>query len=185
VQVHPDDETVEAAASGRLDVDQDLQANPTVRLYDFGRRPGEYPELGFRLVDPAAGLRRVEPARVELRSGHSVEVMVADEHFAKHRIDLTENAGAGFEPLYGSYRVLHCLEGEAEVTAGDERMLLGRGETMFIPACWERQATIAAEVGCVLFDDAFPNVQALSAWLAGNGVPNKRIQGLLTPRRAL
>ncbi|MCK4300713.1 MAG: hypothetical protein KAX80_14320, partial [Planctomycetes bacterium] len=51
VQVHPGDETVADAAQGRLEIKQDLQANPTVRVYDFGRRPGEYPELGFELTD--------------------------------------------------------------------------------------------------------------------------------------
>ena len=184
VQVHPNDQTVADAAEGRLQIDQDLQANPTVRVYDFGRRPGEYPELGFRLVDPEAGLRCVASVGVQPARGVCVEALVADPHFVKSRIRLTE-ARSGPGPLYGSYRVLHCCEGSAEVSAGTRTMELRRGETVFVPACLEGQLEIRASGRCSVFDDAFPDLPALTAFLGRLGAPAGAIELLLSPPRAL
>lgn len=185
VQVHPDDATVAAAAEGRMEVDQDLQANPTVRVYDFGRRPGEYPELGFRLVDPEAGLRRVEPVSVEAGGGQLVEVIVADPHFVKSHISLSAAGACDLGPRYGSYRVLHCLEGAAELSAGSRVIDIRRGDTVFVPACLEDEARIRTEAGCAFFDDAFPDVTVLTAFLGRHGVAAGRIESLLSPPRAV
>jgi hypothetical protein len=185
VQVHPDDATVAAAAAGETDVDQDLQANPTVRLYDFGRRPGEYPALGFRLLDLEAGLRRVTPVGIELADGRGVDVMVANVHFAKQRIRLPAGATSDLVMRHGSYRVLHCLEGEAEVAAASRAMPVRRGESVFVPACLEDETRIAAASDCRFFDDAFPEVTALTRFLGTHGVRADRIEALLDPPHAL
>ncbi|KPK62054.1 MAG: hypothetical protein AMK73_06875 [Planctomycetes bacterium SM23_32] len=185
VQVHPGDATVAAAASGEMEVDQDLQANPTVRIYDFGRRPGEHPELGFRLVDPGGGLRRVAPVAVELEEGRTIEVMVADPHFTKNRFTLKSGATGGLGLIYGSYRIMHCLKGEAELSAASRAMPVRRGDTVFVPACLEEELRITAATDCAYFDDAFPDVAVLSKFLGTHGVSASRIESLLAPPRAL
>jgi mannose-6-phosphate isomerase class I len=185
VQVHPDDATVAAAARGKLRVDQDLQANPTVRVYDFGRRPGEDPDLGFGLVDPAAGLRLVTPVEVAPAEGHSVQVMLAHTRFVKGRVRLARGRGYGILPRYGSYHALHWLEGEAELLAGNRSMAMRRGETAFVPACLEEELRITAQADCEFFDDAFPVLTVLSGFLGSCGVSPTRIEALLSPQRVL
>jgi mannose-6-phosphate isomerase class I len=185
VQVHPNDATVAAAAAGEMKVAQDLQANPTVRLYDFGRRPGEDPELGFRLVDPAAGLRRVSPAAAEPGDGHRIEVMLADPHFVRCRVSLGAGRTAGLMPPSGSYRVLHGLEGEAELTATGRALRMRRGETVFVPACLEAAVRVEAATDCAFFDDGFGEVVPVARFLARNGASAEQIEALLGPPRAV
>ena len=184
VQVHPNDKTVADAAEGRLKIDQDLQADPTVRVYDFGRRPGERPELGFSLVDPDAGLRRAQPVRVQVAPGHSCEVILADQRWVKARTSLEGGRRCGLAPRYGSYRVLHFLDGEAEVLVDGRAMRARRGETVFVPACLEEQVQIEAQPACTFFDDAFPAVTALTRFLGTRGASADQIEALLSPPRA-
>ncbi len=185
VQVHPDDATVAAAAEGRLSIRQNLQENPTVRVYDFGRRPGEYPDLGFRLTDPGAGLRLAEPLRVTVARGHACEVMMADPNLARNRHLLEAGAQADLGPRYGSYRVLHCLRGEVELQVPGRAMVLLRGETAFVPGCLEDDLRMMARTDCELFDDAFPDITVLSSFLGCRGVQAGQIEALLSPPRAL
>ncbi|MHC5035286.1 MAG: hypothetical protein ACYTFZ_09640 [Planctomycetota bacterium] len=185
IQVHPGDDTVAAMAEGRIEVDQDLQANPTVRVYDFGRRPGEYPELGFRLVDADAGLRRVEPIKVDVDEGQSIEIMLASPHFVKSRIRLRAAGTYDLGPRYGSYRVLHCLCDAGRLSAGGVTMAVQRGDTVFVPAHLEDELRITVDGDCALFDDAFPDVAALTTFLGTRGVEAARIEALLEPPRAL
>jgi mannose-6-phosphate isomerase class I len=185
VQVHPNDRTVAECASGRLKIGQNLQDNPTVRVYDFGRRPGEDPELGFRLLDPAAGLRLAAPVRVTVADGHEVEALMADPRLVKARARLKAGGLYRLAPVYGSYRVLHCLEGAAAVRTDERSMPLARGETIFVPACLEEQVRIEAATDCQLFDDAFPQVTALTRFLGTRGAGADRIEALLSPPRAL
>lgn len=184
VQVHPDDGTVAAAAEGDLDVDQDLQANPTVRVYDFGRRPGEYPELGFKLVDPEAGLRRVTPLTIEAQDGQTIEFVTGAGPFLKSRIRVAPGRDCPIAPCFGSYHVLHCVTGHAELSAGEGRIRLSRGETAFVPAALETDLRIAAEDGCELFDDTFPVLMDLRSFLAANDVSRQDADALLDPPRA-
>ncbi len=184
VQVHPGDRTVADVAEGRLQIAQDLQANPTVRIYDFGRRPGEYPELGFRLVDPDVGLRRIAPVRVEVDGQHSVEVLVADPHFARSRLCLRAGA-CDLGPHHGSYRTLHCLCGSAKLTVPDGAMMLRRGETVFVPACFAGALRIETATGCALFDDALPDLAALRDFLESQGAGADQVDALLDPPRAI
>jgi len=185
VQVHPDDATVAAVAARKLRVDQDLQSNPTVRIYDFGRRPGEYPELGFRLVNPDAGLRRVTPVEVQVAEGLAVEAMVTDPHFVKSRICMRAGGSYEIQPRYASYRVLHCVDGVAELLAGHRTVKMQRGDTVFVPACLEADLRVAARTDCTFFDDAFPNVTVLTRFLGTNGASADRIEALLSPPRAV
>jgi hypothetical protein len=185
VQVHPDDETVAAAAAGKLHIKQDLQANPTVRVYDFGRRPGEYPELGFELVNPDAGLRRVRPASVTVGEGQKVEVLVATPYFAKCRHTLVEPGDYGLGAIHGSYRTLHCRSGAALLGAGAQVMRIEAGETVFVPACREEEVRVEADGDCVIFDDTLPNIPALTSFLGRNGAPTDAIEALLRPPRAI
>jgi mannose-6-phosphate isomerase class I len=184
VQVHPSDQTVADAAAGRLKIDQDLQADPTVRVYDFGRRPGERPELGFSLVNPDAGMRRAQPVQVQVAPGHTCEVILADPRWVMARTRLEGGRRCGLAPRYGSYRVLHFLEGEAEVLVDGRAMAARRGETIFVPACLEEQVQIEAQPRCTFFDDAFPAVTALTRFLGTRGAGADQIEALLSPPRA-
>jgi len=185
VQVHPNDETVEAAATGKLRIDQDLQANPTVRVYDFGRRPGVYPELGFQLADPDVGLRRTAPVAVRAADGHVLEVLVADTRFVKSRVSLSAGTAGSIVPRYGSYHVLHCLSGRATLCAGRRSMAVKHGDTVFVPASMETELRIEAGEDCAFFDDSFPVLPALTGYLGSHGAGADAIESLLSPPRAL
>ena len=185
VQVHPDDRTVAAQAAGELELEQDLAANPTVRITDFGRRPGEHPELGLRLTEVGAGLRRVRPARVALECGGTLEFMVACPQFAKSRFTLPEGARAALEPTYGSYRVLHCTGGAVRLAADGAEAHLAAGETAFVPAALESSLRLEAEGECSVFDDALPDLGAVRAMLTERGASALQVEALLDPPSAL
>ncbi len=185
IQVHPGDIIVAEAAGGKLDIDQDLESNPTVRLYDFGRRPGEHPDLGFRLVNPGAGLRRAEPVKVVVADGHELEVMVADVHLLKARRFLAEGGTYRLEPVQGSYRALHWLDGTGRLLADGDELPMARGDTAFVPGCMEEELQVAAESDCALFEDTLPALAELSAFLGRLGVPADRLEALLSPPRIL
>ena len=182
VQVHPCDETVSRFAAGELQVDQDLEANPTVRVYDFGRRPGEYPELGLTLTDTNAGLRRVTPVEVDIGAGAILEVMVACAEFVRSRLTLPGGAECDLSPTYGSYRVLHCMSGSCCLEAGDRRLTLAAAETAFVPGELETGLRIRAKSNCRLLDDAVPNLESLCAFLSSR---DKDTDALLEPPLAL
>jgi len=185
VQVHPDDETVRRAASGEWKIEQDLEANPTVRLYDFGRRPGEYPELGFELTDPAAGLRRVPPIELPLDGGARMTILAACTYFMKRRYDLPPGSEVGVGPELGSYRVLHARAGEAVLCAAGRTLTLRAGETVLIPAAEERTLLIAARDNCCLYEDSVPQLDELRAFLAARGASEGETRALLDPPRAI
>ena len=185
VQVHPDDATVARAAAGELKVAQDLQANPTVRLYDFGRRPGVDPELGFRLVDPAAGLRRVAPVAVETDGGGRTEVMLTNPNFTRARVSLPAGRIHPLAPCHGSYRVLHWLEGAAELSGNARTVSVRRGETVFVPACIEPELRIEPSEDSVYFDDALAEVAAVTKFMAACGAGPAEIEQLLGPPRVV
>ena len=185
VQVHPCDEMVSRIAAGELRVDQDLEANPTVRVYDFGRRPGEYPELGFELTDTSAGLRRVTPVEVDAGGGAVLEVMVACAQFVRSRLRLGGGAVCTVRPTYGSYRVLHCASGACRLEAGARQLRLAAAETAFVPGELEPELRIRAESECLIFDDAVPDLNALRTFLGESGRSQSDIAALLEPTRAL
>jgi len=183
VQVHPDDQTVADSVEGRLYLYQDLQSNPTVRVCDFGRRPGEYPELGFELVDPEAGLRRVPPLQAQVGHGHRAEATVLDPHFAKCRLALSAAGTYSLGVCCASYHVLHWLDGTAELRAPDQAMMVRRGETVFVPACLEDEVRIAPETDCEIFDDFFPDIPHIVGFFGSRGATPDQIEAALNPPR--
>jgi hypothetical protein len=60
-----------------------------------------------------------------------------------------------------------------------------RGETAFVPACLEAELRIETRDDCAFFDDAFPDVAALSAFLGRRGARADGLEALLSPPRAL
>jgi len=185
IQVHPCDEFVAQVAEGQADVDQDLQVNPTVRVYDFGRRPGEYPELGFQLTNVSAGLRRVTPVRVHGREGNEIEFQVADIHLARSRLSLPAGANHSLAPVYGSCHVLHCVMGRALLASGEKTLQVQAGETAFLPGACEQTAVITAGTDAVLLDDSVPRLDVLRAFLEKRGAAPEEIEALFDPPHAL
>ncbi len=185
VQVHPCDETMRRIAGGEMHVHQDLEANPTVRVYDFGRRPGIYPELGFELADVRAGARLVTPVRVPLAGGGQMELLLACRHFARSRITLPDGRAVSLQPAYGSYRVLYVTDGAAELQAGEQSVLASAGQTCFVPGALEGELKITARGQCCLFDDSVPDLDVLHAFLAAAGASEAQWEALLDPPRAV
>ncbi|MFW6044496.1 MAG: hypothetical protein ACOCR1_02015 [Planctomycetota bacterium] len=181
VQVHPSDSTVAAAARGELDIDQDLESNPTVRVYDFGRRPGEYPELGFQLADPGEGLRLVNPVAIQPTSGVDYRIMVANESFVKATIDLEAGVRWKWDRDAGTYHVLHCSQGSVSLTAGGDEISLQRGETVFVPAALEDELVLETREGGQLSDDCMCSPAELKGYLAEHGAEKTAIEGLFSP----
>ncbi len=184
VQVHPCDETVAALARGELRIEQDLSANPTVRISDFGRRPGEYPDLGMRLTKVEVGARLVRPVAVTLEGGATLEFMIACRHFAKSRLTLPAGVRTALKPLYGSYRVLHCTRGSVRLEADGAESHLAPGETALVPGTLEGSLAVTAESNSQLFDDAMPDLDAIRAMLLDSGASAADVDGLLDPPRA-
>ena len=185
VQVHPGDELVAKVAAGEVEIEQDFQANPTVRLYDFGRRPGELPELGLRLIDLNAGMRKVGAIAVETEDGLEVEFMVADSHLVKSRLRLAEGRSCAVAPHYGSYHVLHCLRGTARLCARDDCVSLSAGETALVPGAFEERLRMETDAGCELFDHTFPRLDVLRDFMSQHGVEPERLKSFLNPSRSL
>ncbi len=184
IQVHPDDETVRRAVSGELSINQDLQSNPTVRVYDFGRRPGEYPELGFKLADTSAGLRNVQQLTVEFPGAGELTFAVASPQFIMSRLTIKEGAEIVSLPVFGSYHVLHCTKGAAEVMSKTSGVNLTAGETAFVPGELERDLKVLANRQCEIVDQAVPNLEALKKWCVTYGVGPGEVEKLLDPPRA-
>ncbi len=185
VQVHPDDETVRKTATGQMRIAQDLQTNPTVRVYDFGRRPGEYPELGFKLTDVSKGLRKVPPVEVML-PGCTLKFLIACPQFVMSRLELPAGgkADSGSLPVFDSYHVLHCTSGEAEVRSGKEKIRIAAGETAFVPGMLEPGMAISSRDGVQLLDHAVPAMDILRQWRCGHDVGESAFKALLDPPRA-
>lgn len=181
VQVHPCDELVGRVAEGELKVDQNLEANPTVRVYDFGRRPGEYPELGFQLTDVRAGSRRVTPIQVRPSPDVTWEVLVACPQFVRARLSLAAGAASALAPRHGSYRVLHCTDGSCVLEGGVGQLTLDAAETVFVPGDLEGEVRVVARSDCSILDDAVPDLGSLRAFLASHG---RQADALLDPPRA-
>jgi len=184
VQVHPCDETVRRVAAGEAQFEQDLEANPTVRVYDFGRRPGIYPEFGFQLTDLGAGARRVTPLRLALPGGASRKVLVACRHFVKSSLTLLAGAEIGLRPPFGSYHVISVTEGSVRLEAGAQEVLLEAGEVAFVPGALEEELRLVARAGCRLFDDSVPDLTVLRRFAAEAGAGEREVASLLDPPRA-
>jgi len=188
MQVHPCDATVAAAVLGEIEVDQDLQVTPTVRISDFGRGRTENPELGFRLTDVSAGIRTVPAVEVRPSEAVIVRILVADSHLMKSRIRVSAGAAwsaAGGFPVYGCYHVLHCLRGAAKLSADGHSAELVAGQTAFVCGALEQQLVIDAPEGCELFDDTVPQLSVLRKFLDENGASAGEIEALLNPPRAV
>ncbi len=184
VQVHPDDETVRKASAGELVVKQDLQSKPTVRVYDFGRRPGEDPELGFNLTDPASGLRRVNQLDLSLEGGR-MTVIVACPQFIMSRLLIEAGGELDSLPVFGSYRVLHCTDGGVQVRAPGFGCDLTAGETAFVPAELESGLSLIACGESGVIDQAVPDLAALHRWCKEREIAAGDVEKLLHPPRAL
>ncbi len=186
VQVHPNDETVRQSASGELDIAQDLQANPTVRVYDFGRRPGEYPDLGFKLTDTEAGLRSIPTVTIE-SEGKAVEFLVACRQFFMNKISLEKSAimaAAKDLPVFGSYRILHATKGEVEIKTSANTVMLSKGETVFVPGEAEPELELRSRAGAKLYDQGVPDLGLLRSWMIEHGQMADVTESFLKPPRA-
>lgn len=184
LQVHPCDETVARMASGEISIEQDLQLDPTVRVYDFGRGRNERPDLGFRFTDPDAGVRRCSPVQTGLEDGVRLTVLVVEDHLAKCRIDLAPGATCRPTPATGSYRVVNCLSGEVELTGPENELTLQRGETALVPGCVERDVSIEARRKSSVLDDCVPDTAVFRDFLSDCGTSGEAIEALFNPSRA-
>lgn len=185
IQVHPCDSTVSAAAARHIEIEQDLATNPTVRISDFGRRPGERPDLGFSLVNLEAGVRRVPTVTVEPSDGVSLEVLVADSHLARSRVRMQGGRIFALSPTYRCYHVLHCRSGAVRLNAGRASLLLSPGETAFVPGALEESLALEAVEDCELFDDSLPQLPALRNFLTSAGAEAARVEELFSPPTVL
>ena len=185
LQVHPCDETVARMASGELSIEQDLQLDPTVRVYDFGRGRNERPELGFRLTQPDAGVRKCSPVQTELSDGVRLTVLVVEDHLAKCRVDLAPGASCSPTPATGSYRVLNCLSGEVALAGPENELILRRGETALVPGCAEKDVSIEARRNSSVLDDCVPDPKLFREFLSTRGVSGEEVDALFDPPRAV
>lgn len=181
VQVHPCDDFVAASASGEVDVAQDLQLNPTVRIYDFGRGRDEDPELGFHLTDLEAGLRRVPTVEVRPAEGVELEMLVADREFLKAKLNLGPGIDWSYEPASGSFQVLHCTAGRVTLNGGDAEISLGPGETAFVPAVLEEGLRLQVEEPSTLLADCYPDLDKVEEFLREQGVPEEEMRAFFNP----
>lgn len=181
VQVHPCDDFVASSATGEVDVAQDLQLNPTVRIYDFGRGRDEDPELGFHLTDLHAGLRRVPTVEVQPKEGVTVTMLVADEEFLKTQVDLQAGAEWAYGPTSGSFQVIHCTEGHIALRGGDAEVCLSPGETAFVPAVLEEDLRLLADETSRVLADSYSDLDKVTEFLGEQGVQGEEIQAFVNP----
>ncbi len=129
-------------------------------------------------------MRRAQPVTAEVGPGHVCEIILADTRWVKARTRLAAGRTYDLAPCYGSYRVLHFLQGEAEVLVDSRSMKAQRGDTIFVPACLESQVRIEVHADCTFFDDAFPAITVLTRFLGTRGSDAAQIESLLSPPKA-
>ena len=136
--------TVHALGPGLLIYEIQQSSDTTYRLYDWGR-PGLDGKPRQLHIDKGLQVADLDYAPEIKRP--SSELIVAGEYFMTWRHEL----GSGGRNLEtgGVFQALTCLEGEIEAAAVDhEPIVLAKGETGLIPACFEEFAL--SGVGTVL-----------------------------------
>ena len=163
--------------------DQRQPDQVTIIEYDGAARVG----LGGSDVDVPVRVGQEYPlgSRFRLKEGSSVEVMVAHACLAKSRVTLVEDGLYSLGATFGSYHVLHYLDGVCELRAGNRSMSVHKSDTVFVPACLEDELRIVARTECSFFDDTFPSLPALTRFLGTHGAGADQIEALLSPPRAV
>jgi mannose-6-phosphate isomerase len=152
--------TVHAIGEGILLAEVQQSSNLTFRIHDWGRlgRDGEprplHVDEALACIDFTRGPVAPVSPRVITEANPRSELLVSCPYFEMRR----HTATSPFElATGGSFRVLLVLEGSAEVTAGDDRCRLGKGNTLLAPASCE-SVRIAPKGGAVVVLDVSSGV---------------------------
>lgn len=126
--------TIHAIGSGILIAEIQQNSNTTYRVSDYGRlgADGKPRELH---IDKAKDVTVLAPPSFEygqIKAENGVARLASCKYFT---VDKLEVAGsAGIEVDGDSFASLLCLDGNAEVVCGDDRVSLVPGDCVFIPA---------------------------------------------------
>jgi mannose-6-phosphate isomerase len=156
--------TVHALGAGVLVYEVQQPSDLTYRLDDWGRvdaagRPRElHIDLGLSVIDAGSRPEVIPP--VALGPGSGRLLLAACRYFALEQLNLV----TGMEETLAlaapeSAQVVTCLTGEVHVTANNATVALAAGETMVIPAVFQR-ARVRAIAPAMLLRTWVPDLDA-------------------------
>lgn len=132
--------TIHAIGRGALIAEIQQSSNLTYRLYDYGRlgKDGKPRELhvdkALAVSDLSGAQNPRQPLRVlRYRPGFASESLAHSRYFEVSRC-LLHSSDILLPALPESFRVLTCLDGEAELREENEILTFRKGDTVFIPA---------------------------------------------------
>lgn len=130
---------VHAIGAGVLLAEIQQTSDVTYRIYDFDRRDkdGNLRELHTDLALDAIDYKKKDDFKVHYpQEGNALNPMVRCPYFNTNFLHLTRNREFDLSDR-DSFTIYMCVEGEAEVVTGNERITLKRGESTLLPAALE------------------------------------------------
>lgn len=129
--------TLHAIGKGILIAEIQQNSNTTYRIYDYGRIGGDGKPRELH-IDKAKDVTRLCPAKIypdipeSAFDGYIVKLLAKCEYFTTYKLTVTDSAllyadGASFNSLL-------FLEGNAELSDGNEAMCVSKGDSVFVPA---------------------------------------------------
>ena len=133
--------TLHAIGKGILIAEIQQNSNTTYRVYDFGRvgADGKPRELHVEKAKEVTALmpptRPVKPlARIPLASAsdYKMDLLASCELFTVFHVDVAGKCSLNVDK--SSFQSFTVLDGSLELSSGDEKITVKKGETVFLPA---------------------------------------------------
>ena len=131
--------TLHAVGKGILLCEVQQNSNTTYRIYDYGRvgKDGKPRQLH---VEKARDVTRLKPPtrdtkpmlHIHLFANADVELLACCEYFTVYHFTL--KGGADLRTSKESFQSITVLSGSLQLSTENEKLELGRGETVFLPA---------------------------------------------------
>lgn len=133
--------TVHAIGAGCLIVEIQESSNLTYRMFDYNRKDlrGNERELHLNkavdVADCTASREPRQPLRVlKYEPGVARELLGRCRYFEVHRMLLNTDTGVDYCADELSFRILLCIEGKGEISFDESKLIVGKGDCIFIPA---------------------------------------------------
>jgi len=126
--------TVHAIGAGTVIAEIQQTSDITYRLYDFDRKDanGSARELHIDLALDAINYNRVEAERLYSEEVNSSNLIATCPYFTTNLIPLDGNLN--MKTNLETFKVYMCVEGDFELTMGEETFVYTTGDSVLIPA---------------------------------------------------
>ncbi len=130
--------TVHAIGSGNLICEVQQSSNSTYRLYDYNRKDkyGNTRELHLEKALDVLDYQKYTPQKLDdkIRDTEKFQEKLITEckYFLCKKYEIRSDME--FRQLERSFILLICIEGKGEIVCGDKTVIIGKGDSFFIPA---------------------------------------------------